>query len=765
MGLSDGFAGYAKQRNIAFSHFGQPEFAVQIAALRNMIKVDLAHLATTRGTTAAPSAARGVNAGGANADVEQPPFKARGAAPPPGATSGPFLDILVGKLTELFAPSSGQIFALQFPGRFLAKEQYAWDSSNAGIYGQFVKPTVVNESEFRLTDQLYNVGNVIGAPNGISLSIAYEQCLNNLVPGIQPSAISFAKQQDQIRKWLLRDVPATGWVKDLIASQHTPPPPVPEAPAGGPAAARALNAGLTSGAASSSVDTPKPAFAVANKLTDNKVNRMELADALMTEYLTAVQAWELERDEMIKSAKGDALEDVTRRLAHITPIREAQLASKYGDAVVRGYSHTIRQYLGYMDIKSAAEFLQDAKDALRQSASSSLDGSLKVYPVQMQPIDWYQSLDTNFTMEDLTADPDLIEQQIDAKSKALDVLQSRLAIIQHSPTTDLKDLQDKLDAAQSAYDKAQAELSTTYTSNVISLAQTCINANNEFNMGDFTKSAKAAKIADAAFTNIEQGMGKLTSAQLSVTQASRAYTRLLSAKVLAEATDTTNETILITTQINSLNKDIAELTARVKALRYKDDATTAAVPAPGNLTEMGNAKIASIKDVDILPKEKTSGGSRWQEFLMTHTVTKSFSTSSQSSQANTSKSDCNFFFGSYHSESSSASSAFSSLSADASLTVQIGFRATLVTVDRSGWFQPQFFKQSNGFYHIDENVTWSKWPADIETIDDLRIKGAVTGAFDKINHNLLPAFPAGFLFCKVGFLYSITSLSSAKSHA
>ena len=44
-----------------------------------------------------------------------------------------------------------------------------------------------------------------------------------------------------------------------------------------------------------------------------------------------------------------------------------------------------------------------------------------------------------------------------------------------------------------------------------------------------------------------------------------------------------------------------------------------------------------------------------QEFLMNHTVTNTFSTSSQSSKANTSKSDCNFFFGFYHSESSSAS--------------------------------------------------------------------------------------------------------------
>ena len=47
--------------------------------------------------------------------------------------------------------------------------------------------TVVNESEF---DQLYNVGEVIGAPKGINFSIVYEQCLNNLiaVSGLQQSA-------------------------------------------------------------------------------------------------------------------------------------------------------------------------------------------------------------------------------------------------------------------------------------------------------------------------------------------------------------------------------------------------------------------------------------------------------------------------------------------------------------------------------------------------------------------------------------------------
>jgi hypothetical protein len=70
----------------------------------------------------------------------------------------------------------------------------------------------------------------------------------------------------------------------------------------------------------------------------------------MQEYLSAKQAWELERDNMIKSATPDTLDEVTQTLLHITAVCEAQLASKYADVVVGGYSHVIRQYLSYLDI-------------------------------------------------------------------------------------------------------------------------------------------------------------------------------------------------------------------------------------------------------------------------------------------------------------------------------------------------------------------------------------------------------------------------------
>jgi hypothetical protein len=86
------------------------------------------------------------------------------------------------------------------------------------------------------------------------------------------------------------------------------------------------------------------------------------------------------------------------------------------------------------------------------------------------------------------------------------------------------------------------------------LARTCINANNEFVLSDFEAGAKAARIAEAAFANIEQGMKKLTDTQLAVTQTSRALTQLMAAKSLAEASAAVQEIVELQVQMTALQK-------------------------------------------------------------------------------------------------------------------------------------------------------------------------------------------------------------------
>jgi hypothetical protein len=216
----------------------------------------------------------------------------------------------------------------------------------------------------------------------------------------------------------------------------------------------------------------------------------------------------------------------------------------------------------------------------------------------------------------------------------------------------------------------------------------------------------------------------------------------MSAKSLAEASDTAQEVVELQVQITALQRDITELTTRLQSLRYPPP------PKPPTTDKSGNVLPPSVNDIDLYPPETSSGGSRWQEMYMKHTVDTKYNASSEQSSASTRSTNVSLFFGSYHSESSESQATSENVSFAKSLDVEVGFRCTLVTVDRGGWFQPQFFKQSAGFHCIDPNITWSKWPSSIKTFQDL-VGIEDKSVFDDLNKGLIPAFPTGFLVCKV----------------
>ena len=54
-------------------------------------------------------------------------------------------------------PQAGQLFTMEYPGRILDIGNYAYKGSG-GTDAQQVKPQTVVEAEFRLSDDLYNLG-------------------------------------------------------------------------------------------------------------------------------------------------------------------------------------------------------------------------------------------------------------------------------------------------------------------------------------------------------------------------------------------------------------------------------------------------------------------------------------------------------------------------------------------------------------------------------------------------------------------------------
>ncbi|KAJ6449458.1 hypothetical protein C8R45DRAFT_1084236 [Mycena sanguinolenta] len=650
-------------------------------------------------------------------------------APAPPVQAPGFLHELVTNLKQFFNPGGNQVFTLQFPGRFLDQASYAWDTSSAGIYGQFIKPTAVNEAEFRLVDQLYDVAPNVGGPNGTNLSIVYQQLLNNLLPIYVDNGL--AQQQDQIRDWLIKDVPMTPWVADIMQRQQFREQSLAQAIAN------------TTGTTTSTMGTKDQApgagvmFGIANKAGET-LNRIELSELLMNEYLYAKQDWEVERDGLITQAtRADvgtpeaqrALNDLTRRLAHITDTRQAQLSAKYADAVVRGYSHTIRQYMGYLDIATPAEALQDAKDSLREAAMSSLDGSMNIYPIQLTPLDWFAGLSTSFTLEDLIQNPEVIRQQIQAKSRDLDTLIAQLVALQMGGKGDPEDLKDKVQDAQTALDTAQSLLAQQFSNSVIEMAKTCLDVAGNI---DIATLAGKLQVAQTALTALPPLMENVQSAQNNLTSSSRALSQLLAAQALAEASDTKQQQQQITLQIQSLTADLKELQTRWQVLTASTGGVTPPVGIDHGDQDVPTAPIA-------LPAESSSGGSRWQEITFTSTKKSREASADSDSSAASEQWSCNLWFASASGGSSSSAATTDTSTAVTDDTIELALRAPLVTVDRGGWFQPQFFKESQTFYKVNKEITWtSATPQTMAGI--LKGETPVTG--------LMPGFPIGFIIAK-----------------
>ncbi len=238
----------------------------------------------------------------------------------------------------------------------------------------------------------------------------------------------------------------------------------------------------------------------ATGMTDARLmTRMEFSNTLTMEYLSAKQKWELDRDAQMQEAeaKNDPkeMEKLTRKLAHITGTQNAILSNKYANAVVRGHTHTVRELLGHLDVRTTAEMLQDAKDALRESALSSLYTASSVYPVQMEPTDWFQALDTGFTREDLSQTPELMEQAIHSKAMQIEALETRLATLRGFQVGNPKEAQKAVDDAAKKHMDAMGALSKAYTENTISAVKLAITI-----AGAVTPAGAATELVSKAWT-------------------------------------------------------------------------------------------------------------------------------------------------------------------------------------------------------------------------------------------------------------------------
>lgn len=129
------------------------------------------------------------SAGGNSSDTPSPKFNVG------------LLKSVYDALNNAFGPQGEQFLTLQFPTRYLSKDEYAFDLD--GVYSNFVKPVTVAEAEARLVDAMYDPVPIVGGPNGKTLSQVYGQAINNLVPRYEAADRPAREQRERMRAWLL----------------------------------------------------------------------------------------------------------------------------------------------------------------------------------------------------------------------------------------------------------------------------------------------------------------------------------------------------------------------------------------------------------------------------------------------------------------------------------------------------------------------------------------------------------------------------------
>ena len=585
------------------------------------------------------------------------------------------IDQIYDKLLEVFPINDEQLFCMEFPGRVLNENDYAYDTDSA--YATLTKPQPVVEAEFRLTDDLFDVAGLVGGPSGRKMATSYDAALNLLAPKY-PEDSAFDEDKSEIRKWLTEQITIS------IDGQET------------------------------------------------TGSRMELYELLYQNYLNAKGDWAEEKTEQLNAAMQaddpeEALEAYSRWLAREAPIKDAEQETLFADLVVRGYYHKIRHLLSLLDITTEGGELEAAKEDMRNSSMSSLDESETIYPVNLQPSDWFRSLNTDFKPQDLLLSPDYLRDQLVLKVQQMEDLQLQYAMLESLQTGDADELQDAVDKAYEDYQNAQTALIQNFGNATVQLAEIYFDQQNKKKeaavKGDFDDlldSYASGPLTDDQWDQLVELQNEAIEAQQNLTTASKVLSDLQMEQAAASTTDSEQGLLSLQSRMNSLQLEIDDLRSILLSASYDDSDNLA------------------IDDIPIVPDSMPPAG-QFMDITLSYSGSTDYATSSLSSGASNTNFSVDVIFGSASGTSSKSWSDFSARHNMQNTDIEIGMRVTKVTIDR-GWFNPQIFGMTADMFRVDGS--------DELVISDGIIDPSVIESIKDYKTPLFAAYPMAFIVAK-----------------
>lgn len=629
-------------------------------------------------------------------------------------------ELIYEKVNNLLG-AGDQLFTMEFPARPLNQNTYQYDADNT--YSTLTKPVTVEEAEFNLTDALYDTAPIVQAGNGEKLSTVYNTLLNNYVPKMN-FLKEFVTDKNHLREWLLTEISDVAFDENHQVV-----------------------------------------------LTDSKISRMELCKKLYAIYLEERNKWYQEKNQRFKECKNsqELLEEYARWVSSEGLVRDEQLNNFFNDAVVRGNYHEVMTILGFLNVESPAEMLEKTKQNMRACEKRSLNGSGSVYPVQLQPTDWFKALTPNLHPKDLTMSSEALLAEFKAKKKELKNLEQKLAELEQDEISpdEIAIRKERVDTAKRTLLEAEQKAMAQYGSGAIEAFRMAIKIYR-------TASDPIVQFQEAVNqiqTVKESGKGNLTGTTKQLDMLlEECSTKAINAMVenfknVCELTTAVEEAVAAlsdyaaaqTQNAISLERTIRSQIENIRAdINYLSPLVSGTLAEQVNPTQEEPASPEQESQTVLLPGSSGSASDSafMDVILSSEIIQKKAEESCNSSASQKNWKVGGWFFSASHSSSSASSSHHVASSEDAS-KIEIGFRVMKVSIDRGQWFSPNIFKMTQNFYHLTE----SRCAPGINKDDirnaiakkeaDTELKKLLTYDVDNKQCNyLLPSYPTAFVIAK-----------------
>ena len=417
--------------------------------------------------------------------------------------------------------------------------------------------------------------------------------------------------------------------------------------------------------------------------------------------------------------------------------------------------HRVRQYIGYVDVETASETLQRAKENLRSSVSRSIDDTEDIYPVIMTPSNWAKYLSTNFKPEDLLNDASIVRNQLYDAEKSRSMLLNRMNALKASQQ-DIGKLQTAEESARRDLAQAQTDMTSGYADTVIKLVQLYFDAvaAKAQNAADAVKAIDSTKGVDEINRSIandklsvsplsKEQFEKLRDMQASCLQkqatlqkASEVFSRAQLALAQAKSGDGTNLLAQIQDQIDSLTMDIEYYK---KVMASFPNPLSVPITSSGSGDPVPPNSKASVSTDPTLPSQ-SDGASVWQEIVLTYNHNENASTNLSSTVTSHSDWQTGFWFWSASGTNDTTNSETKKTHSSKDTNIQIAFRVMKVAIQRP-WMDAGLLIKTQDFFRATETKIAKNKPADVK--DNLS-KGTGSGSEEEI----LPSFATSFVVAK-----------------